>query len=107
MSEETTYQRIKIKDVEYNIKYCSLCKTIVLVCLKCENSSCNGGGCDSCHVTFENANEYLKAALVPGQFFFKMSLDFHSEVSRILKERHELYKQIRTLEKELKEIKNG
>jgi len=107
MSEETTYQRIKIKDVEYIVKYCSLCKTIVLVCLKCENSSCNGGGCDSCYYAFVNSDKYLSVASIPGKFFFKMSLAFHKQVDEILKERHGLYIQIRTLEKELKEIKNG
>lgn len=90
---------INIKDVDYEIKYCSLCKEIVIGCPKCKNTSCNAGGCDSCYFAFENSDEYIKAASIPGELCVKMCTDLHSEINKILEERHGLYKRLRHLEK--------
>ena len=93
-------ERIKIKDVEYKISYCSLCKDIVIVCLKCKNSSCNGGGCDSCHHVFKNSDKYLKAASIPGELCYKMSLELHIENGEFLKQKIALERKIKKLEKQ-------
>lgn len=36
----------------YNLSYCSHCDRHVISCDKCDNSSCNGGGCDQCNDDF-------------------------------------------------------
>lgn len=99
--------KIEIKDVEYEVKYCGLCKDIVLVCPECENSSCNGGGCDSCHYAFVNSDKYLKASSIPGELFFKMKLDFHKQANELFKERHGLYKQIRNTGKKVNHFRRN
>jgi len=99
--------KIEIKDVEYEVKYCGLCKTIILVCPKCDFASCTGGGCDSCHYAYENADKYLKAASIPGELFFKMELDFHKQANEIFKERHGLYKQIRNTGKKINRFRRN
>jgi len=43
--------------MEYKIGYCSLCETLVATCHHCDNSSCNGGGCDHCIDTFKKLHE--------------------------------------------------
>lgn len=37
---------------KYKIKWCELCRTANIVCEKCKNSSCNGGGCSECDEAF-------------------------------------------------------
>lgn len=37
----------------YQKDYCSLCEVDIVICPKCENSSCNGGGCDYCEEDFK------------------------------------------------------
>ena len=37
----------------YHLTYCTLCETDCIVCPHCDNSSCNGGGCDKCIDDFE------------------------------------------------------
>lgn len=95
--------KLEIKGVEYEVKYCGLCKDIVIICPECELASCSGGGCDACHYAFTNSTKYLSAAPIPGDLFFKMKLDFHKQVDKIFKERHGLYKKIRAFEKAEKE----
>jgi hypothetical protein len=33
---------------KYEFDYCESCETFTIICPKCENSSCNGGGCNDC-----------------------------------------------------------
>lgn len=37
--------------------FCGLCKKPSIKCEHCGMSSCSGGGCDKCHVEFEEASE--------------------------------------------------
>jgi tRNA U54 and U55 pseudouridine synthase Pus10 len=38
---------------KYPVTWCHLCDTAIIICPKCNNSSCNGGGCPECHNDFE------------------------------------------------------
>lgn len=42
----------------YKVKWCETCHVPYIVCPKCHNSTCNGGGCDFCHDIFD---EFLKS----------------------------------------------
>lgn len=33
---------------KYELDWCHHCDTAIIVCPDCKNSSCNGGGCESC-----------------------------------------------------------
>lgn len=39
---------------KYKIKWCELCRTSIIVCEDCKNSSCNGGGCAECDEAFSS-----------------------------------------------------
>lgn len=38
---------------EWELRYCRHCEVDCIICDKCENSSCNGGGCDYCFNAFK------------------------------------------------------
>ena len=38
---------------KYKISYCNFCNKIIITCPICKNSSCNGGGCESCNEDFD------------------------------------------------------
>jgi len=37
--------------------WCETCNCACIKCERCKNTSCNGGGCDFCHDTFEEASK--------------------------------------------------
>ena len=47
---------------KYNLDYCYLCDTAVIICPVCNNGSCSGGGCDECKVDFI---EFLRLKIHP------------------------------------------
>lgn len=59
MNEEELLDEIfsekKWKD-KYFVEWCDLCDTAIIVCKDCKNSSCNGGGCNSCINDFNEFN---------------------------------------------------
>ena len=90
---------VKIKDVEYEIKFCATCRDIVIICPECKNTSCNAGGCDSCHYAFTNSRKYLEATSIPGELCFKMYSALNTDINDLCEERYKLYKRIRHIEK--------
>lgn len=49
-----------MKYKNYKIKYCDHCDTPITICPVCKNSSCNGGGCESCIKDDKETQEILK-----------------------------------------------
>jgi hypothetical protein len=41
----------------YKIKWCELCRTAIIVCPVCKNTSCNGSGCKECNDEFDLFNK--------------------------------------------------
>jgi hypothetical protein len=41
----------------YTVEWCHLCRTAIIICPKCKNSSCNGSGCAEC---IEDQSEFAK-----------------------------------------------
>lgn len=44
----------------YKLSWCNLCETAIIACPVCKNSSCNGSGCNECHIDFEDFNKNYK-----------------------------------------------
>lgn len=38
---------------KYKVSWCEHCETAVIVCPECKNTTCNGGGCKSCDLDFD------------------------------------------------------
>ena len=58
------------KIVLYEITWCLMCKTELIVCKLCKASSCSGGGCDECYddyVTFQSVALYDTDGLKPNK----------------------------------------
>jgi len=42
---------------KYQISWCYHCETAVIQCPACHNTSCNAGGCQECHSTFQDFHQ--------------------------------------------------
>jgi hypothetical protein len=42
---------------KYEVSWCDLCETAIIVCPVCKNASCNGSGCEEC---MKDADEWSK-----------------------------------------------
>lgn len=47
----------------YKVQWCNCCETAVISCDKCENGSCNGGGCEACSEDFDEFNKISNTIL--------------------------------------------
>ncbi len=45
--------------------YCELCESPAIKCNYCENTSCNGGGCDKCNDDFNEVTQLINDGLAP------------------------------------------
>jgi hypothetical protein len=45
---------------KYAVDWCELCRTAIIICPKCQNSSCNGGGCEECLKDWAEFKEYKR-----------------------------------------------
>lgn len=45
---ETKIALLPLWKGKYTVNWCHLCGCAHIICPDCKNSSCNGGGCDSC-----------------------------------------------------------
>ena len=82
---------------KYQIDWCDFCRTAVIQCPVCKNSSCNGGGCDSCsndadykdfhgaktqvenYLTKKEKRVYAKALRIK-KFILESLMDGHKEI---------------------------
>lgn len=53
-----------MKYKNYQIKYCDHCDTPITICPVCKNSSCNGGGCESCSKDWEETRSFLRGLTI-------------------------------------------
>lgn len=45
---------------KFKIQWCHHCDVAIIICPDCNNSSCNGGGCNTCQETF---SEFRKGSI--------------------------------------------
>jgi len=54
-------------DSEYFWFWCDVCETPAIQCPKCQNTSCNGGGCTSCDEAFLEAQKTILSGKAPSK----------------------------------------
>lgn len=76
---DNLFSRGKWKN-KYNVKWCNLCDCAYILCDKCKNSSCNGGGCEECEQPF---NEFTKAKIKIECYLSKEEIQILHKARRI------------------------
>lgn len=45
---------------KYEVDWCDHCDEAIIICSECQNSSCNGGGCEKCKDDFTDFTKFAK-----------------------------------------------
>lgn len=64
----------------YGIGYCELCDTAYIACPDCNNTSCNGGGCDKCNAEF---SEFVKAKTGVRDYLSEEEIETYEKTLRL------------------------
>lgn len=82
--------------------WCGHCDVPVITCHHCENSSCNGGGCDKCKEDFDEAIRMINEGTAPKKEDVPHTIDQIRDMVR--KERFEEGWSIQQIEAEFRKI---